>query len=238
MVQEELFVTACRVGFFARLRRVWSGSLVFLVAPFAVAVPGGIYAWSDGSGPVQRLIVDEARATGVVPAALALAVAKEASDFNHHVVSATGEIGVMQIAPVVAASQYGVSAEELWDPVTNVRVGLQYLSHLHSFYGGDWELALSHYRGGALHWHAGRYWPHDYTHTYVDRVTRWWRRYRWDPIVRIAIRREHEPRRFTEPLRGYEIPRFTEVLRFNSDRPARFRPREPWVAVTGGGRFQ
>ena len=224
---------AYRFGFSVRIRVVCSVFLVLLVAPFAAAVPAGAYTWSDGSGPVmQRLLVDEARATGVVPAALALAVAKEASDFNHHVASATGEIGVMQIAPVVAASEYGVSADELWDPVTNVRVGLQYLSHLHWLYRGDWELALSHYRGGPLHWHAGRYWAHDYTRAYVDRVTRWWRRYRWDPMIRFPIRRGNKAGPFAESFRGYEFPRFT------NDPPARYRWRRSWVAVTGGGRFQ
>lgn len=233
-------VLAYRFGFFVRHRVVGVVFSVLVVAPFAAAVPGGAYPWPGESGPaMQRLIVDEARATGVVPAALALAVAKEASDFNHRVVSAAGEIGVMQIAPVVAAREYGVSADELWDPVINVRVGLQYLSHLYRVYSGDWELVLSHFRGGPLLWSAGRYRPHHYTDAYVDRVTRWWRRYRWDPTIRFPIRRGHEARPFAESLRGYEVPRFSAgAPRFTNDQPTRDRWRSPWIAVTGGGRFR
>ena len=232
---------ACNFRIFANLRAAGGGLLFgLLLAPLAAALPGGVNQRYDGAAPeLQRLIVAEARATGVVPAALALAVAKEASDFNHRVVSATGGIGVLQIPPGTAAREYGLSADQLWDPVANVRVGLHYLSRLFWLYGGDWELALSHFRGGALPWHAGRYWPHDYTRAYVERVLRWWQFYRSDPLVQVQTRRFHLMPQFAEPFAAYEFPRFTvDPPRFTTDLPMRYRSRNRWIPLTGSGRFQ
>ena len=207
--------------------------LGLLLAPAVSAVPPGTVWWHDHpSRALQSLIGGQAAATEVVPAALALAVAKEASDFNHRVLSATGAIGVMQISPHVAAREFGVSADELWDPVTNVRVGVHYLSRLYWRYDGDWELALSHYRGGPLPWEAGRYRAHDFTRAYVDRVTRWWRRYHWDPPEQMRVHRGQDEPRFGQPFRIYPLPRLTD------EAPWRARRQSPWIAVTGGGRFQ
>ena len=117
-------------------RRVVAGVILGLTAVSAVvAVPAAGYDPSRAG--MQRLIVAEAAAADV-PAALALAVAREASDFNHHALNAAGQVGVMQVLPATAAREFGVSAEQLRDPVTNVRVGLHYLARLHQRYDGDW----------------------------------------------------------------------------------------------------
>ena len=104
----------------------------------------------------------------------------------------------MQLDPAVARSELGATAESLWDPATNVRLGLLHLSRLHRRYGGDWELALSHYRGGPLHWLDGGYRPHDFTHGWLQRVMYHWRYYQREPLVRAWIREARGAARFVE----------------------------------------
>jgi len=175
---------------------------------------------------MDRLVLAESLEVPSVPAALALAVAKEASDFDRDLIGAGGSIGVMQLRPATAAREFGVSPNELRDPVTNVRLGLHYLRRLYWRYG-DWELALSHYRGGPLPSRAGRYRPHELTRGFVGRVMRWWWRYERSPMVRDRV-----------SARG-PIPRFTN--RFSAHGPASFVSEAhsaspwfgPWVPITG-----
>jgi soluble lytic murein transglycosylase-like protein len=98
---------------------------------------------------VKRMVIEEAR-NSIVPPALALAVAKIESDFQDRVLSHKGARGVMQIMPATARGEFGVDADELWDPRLNVQLGIDFLERLHAQYGGRWELALSHYNGGTL----------------------------------------------------------------------------------------
>ena len=124
---------------------------------------------------VKRMLIEEAR-NSLVPPALALAVAKVESDFQDRVGSHKGARGVMQIMPATARGEFGVDADELWDPRLNVQLGIDYLERLHAQYGGRWELALSHYNGGTLKGGADAK-PHGYTRKYVADVMRWWQRY-------------------------------------------------------------
>ena len=126
---------------------------------------------------VKRMVIEEAR-NSIVPPALTLAVAKVESDFQDRVRSHKGARGVMQIMPATAHSEFGVHADELWDPRLNVQLGVDYLERLYEQYGGSWELALSHYNGGTLRGGTGaEAKPHGYTRKYVADVTRWWKRY-------------------------------------------------------------
>ena len=88
----------------------------------------------------------------------------------------------MQILPATAKSEFGASAGTLWDPASNVRLGLRLTRPVFADrYDGDWELALSHFRGGELPRESnGRYRAHDYTRAYVEQVMRCWRRYQRD----------------------------------------------------------
>ena len=150
--------------------------------------------------------MSEAVVNGTVPAALALAVADVESDFVSRTVGASGAIGLMQLLPAVAKDESSATAEGeesaaaemLQDPVANVRLGLRRLARLHQRYGGDWELALSHFRDGELPQEdgkEGRYRAHDYTSAYVQRVMRCWRHYQRDRLVRAWIREARgEPR--------------------------------------------
>ena len=77
-----------------------------------------------------------------------------------------------------------------------MRLGLRRLADLHQRYAGDWELALSHFRGGDLPQVHGRYRAHDFTRAYVDRVMRCWRGYARDRVVRAWVREARGARRF------------------------------------------
>jgi len=126
---------------------------------------------------IKKIIVEEAM-NSIVPAELALAVAKVESDFNPAALSSAGARGVMQIMPRTARGEFGISDEELWNARLNIQLGIDYLAQLYRQYGGRWDLALSHYNGGTLRGHGSRAKPHRYTRNYVRSVNRWWRRYK------------------------------------------------------------
>ena len=195
----------------ARRRGGWCAALVIAIGFGPVSVLPSFAVTEDDSSvwfdswdrtEVQRMIVSEAVANGTVPATLALAVADVESDFVSRTIGASGAIGLMQLLPAVvkdegdaaAMNEESVAAEMLWNPVANVRLGLRRLARLHQRYDGDWELALSHFRG-ELPKEAGRDRAHDYTRAYVQRVMRCWRHYQRDRLVRAWIREARgEPR--------------------------------------------
>ena len=154
---------------------------------------------------IQRLVVAEAVRNGVVPAPLALAVVDVESGFVPRTIGTSGAIGLMQLLPATAKREFGVDADALWEPAANVRLGLRRLARLHDRYGGDWELALSHYRGGELPKQGGIHFAHDYTRSYVERVMRCWRGYQRDLLVRAWIREVSGAPRF---VAGETLPRF------------------------------
>lgn len=99
-------------------------------------------------GNIAELVRQEAPKFGV-PVPLALAVAKVESNFNPRAQSSAGARGVMQIMPATARDEYGISAERLWQPRINVRLGLHFLKRLLIRYSGRTDLALSYYNGGS-----------------------------------------------------------------------------------------
>ncbi len=127
-------------------------------------------------GHIMRLVVAEAEAT-TVPPSLALALAKVESDFQAAALSHKGARGVMQIMPRTARQEFGVAADELWQPRLNIQLGLSFLEQLIGRYGGRWDLALSHYNGGSLRGTGAQARPHGYTRRYVQSVLRWQKRY-------------------------------------------------------------
>ena len=164
--------------------------------PAATGNPGKTWPGPWHRTDVQRLVVTEAVSNGTVPAPLALAVADVESDFVPRTVSISGTIGVMQLHPDVAEREFAADAAALRDPATNVHLGLRWLARLHERYGGDWELALSHYRGGELAKVDGRHRAHEFTHAYVRRIMSCWRQYRHDLLVRAWIREANGAPRF------------------------------------------
>ena len=98
---------------------------------------------------IEQAIIQESLKSKFVSPSLALAVAETESSFRPHVVSHAGAVGVMQIMPATAYDMYKVKQEALFDPQTNIRIGVQFLDHLIKKYNGRIDLALSHYNGGS-----------------------------------------------------------------------------------------
>jgi len=119
---------------------------------------------------IKQVIIAEAQRSDFVSPAIALAVAEAESSFRPDAVSHKGAIGVMQIMPRTARLEFGVSRQALFDPYTNIRIGIRFLDQLAHRYKGRMHFALSHYNGGS----AVGAWPHSrvlpYTRNYVENV--------------------------------------------------------------------
>ena len=75
------------------------------------------------------------------------AVIQTESDWNHKAVSTSGAIGLMQILPSTAMSEFKTPEKDLYDPYVNVTVGIKYLSKLDSHFD-DLESTLTAYSHG------------------------------------------------------------------------------------------
>ena len=160
-------------------QEIWKlgfASLVAVLAIFAFTNPAHAVYEKLSRTEVKIMVVREAQNSSVPPA-LALAVAKVESDFNPTALSTAGARGVMQIMPKTAKDEFGVDEDELWKVRLNIQLGIDYLAKLRRQYGGNWELALSHYNGGTLKGKGADAEPHAYTKNYVRMVKRWQQRY-------------------------------------------------------------
>ncbi len=169
------------------MRHFFPAKAVFLGLSLAAAVlTQTAEARPDGGAldrnAIKRLVVEEAEAT-TLPPSLALALAKVESDFQGAALSDKGARGVMQIMPRTARDEFGVGAEELWQPRLNIQLGLSFLEQLIGRYGGRWDLALSHYNGGSLKGRGAKARAHGYNKRYVQTVLRWQKRYAAQALV-------------------------------------------------------
>ncbi|QHI72460.1 lytic transglycosylase domain-containing protein [Aminipila terrae] len=87
---------------------------------------------------------------------LLLAIAHKESTFNASAISNSGAIGLMQIMPATAAN-FGVSAQQLHDPRSNINVGACMIGTGITNYNGDKGRALSAYNQGASRVSRGTY---------------------------------------------------------------------------------
>ncbi|MTI08730.1 lytic transglycosylase domain-containing protein [Curvivirga aplysinae] len=178
-------------------------TMSFVDSAFAARADGG-YTKNE----IKQIIVQEAERDGVVPVALALAVARVESNFNAMAKSHVGARGVMQIMPATAKGEFGVAADRLWNPRLNIRLGIRFLHQLYNQYGNKWDLALSHYNGGTLKGRGANAIPHSYTRKYVKKVTKFWRQYARSEIVlasaevKDAITVSSKSKRFTWEKQG------------------------------------
>jgi soluble lytic murein transglycosylase-like protein len=134
-------------------------SLAVLYSPRVVYAVGGSaaqgQAGSDGledleaanRALIERRLRKIARELGIAPR-LALSMAKVESRFDHRAVSPKGAIGVLQIMPHVARDEYDVSAERLFDPDVNIRVGLTFMKSLLRRFDHNLDLSLAAYNAG------------------------------------------------------------------------------------------
>ena len=102
---------------------------------------------------VASVIITESKKYGIDPF-LVLAVIQVESRFKPRAVSHKGARGIMQIMPRTGkyvAKKYNVpfkSYQSLYDPVTNIKLGIAYLSYLDELYGNNMEYALFAYNHG------------------------------------------------------------------------------------------
>ena len=75
------------------------------------------------------------------------AVIQTESDWNHKAVSTSGAIGLMQVLPSTARSEFDTPRKDLFDPSVNVTVGIKYLSELNDRFD-DMESTLTAYSHG------------------------------------------------------------------------------------------
>ena len=105
---------------------------------------------------LARTIVEESDLRGI-ETRLVMAVMHVESRFNAFAVSPVGAVGLMQILPSTGAElagRYDVEwrgARTLFDPVSNVRLGVAYLRELTDYYDGEIETALAAYNWGPGH---------------------------------------------------------------------------------------
>ena len=95
-------------------------------------------------------ILDVASAEGIDPD-LAFRLVKLESDFNPRATSPVGAVGLTQVMPATARYYVkGITADGLYDPNTNLRIGFRYLRGLVKEYDGDVNLALLVYNRGPV----------------------------------------------------------------------------------------
>ena len=156
------------MAFIAHLRRRGLfGFTVMAVMLSATAQQAAAY-WS--ADRIEQTIISESLKTTYVRPSLALAVAETESNFRPHVVSHAGAVGIMQIMPATAFGLYKTGRAALFDPRTNIRIGVRFLDHLIKKYNGRIDLALSHYNGGSAVMKTGSAQVLPYTRDYVSRV--------------------------------------------------------------------
>lgn len=125
-------------------------------------------------GAYDPLITRMARAFGIEPA-LIKAVMHVESAFDRYATSHKGASGLMQLMPATA-EQYGV--RDIYDPVQNVRAGVNYLRDLMERFNNNMTLVLAAYNAGetAVTQHRGVP-PYHETRRYVTRVLHYRQRY-------------------------------------------------------------
>jgi membrane-bound lytic murein transglycosylase B len=82
-----------------------------------------------------------------VPLYTALGMGWYESGFDKKEVSSCGAVGIMQVMPGTA-KKYGVSREELFNPLVNIKTGVHYLADLKYSSGCSWDTAIRGYNQG------------------------------------------------------------------------------------------
>jgi soluble lytic murein transglycosylase len=171
-----------KVHFRDKLER---GGVESTSALWTVAYPTGLLPAIQAQGVTQ------------VDPYLAAALIREESQYDEKAVSIVGAIGLMQLMPLTAnqvAQRFGFSGvdrEDLFDPDTNIRLGVRYLGQLLDQFSGNMAYAVAAYNAGptaVANWiamHRGReedefieLIPYQETRLYVKRVLRSYGEYR------------------------------------------------------------
>lgn len=103
--------------------------------------------------PIRHLDIIEAN-RGYLDTDLVLSVIMAESSFDPNAQSHAGAQGLMQLMPATALDIAGrmgkldFTPEDVWDPETNLRLGMFYLNWLYTRYHGDITLVLAAYNAG------------------------------------------------------------------------------------------
>jgi len=144
------------------------------------------------------LIERNAKAQTLDPALVKAVIAVE-SAFEPDAVSAKGALGLMQIIPATGA-RYGLAeqrsrsiAQQLFDPPTNIRIGVRYLRDLLNLFGDDLGLALAAYNAGeeSVRQNGNRIPPFPETREYVALVRQFQALYRPPESAPPSLPRPH-----------------------------------------------
>jgi soluble lytic murein transglycosylase-like protein len=101
------------------------------------------------------------------------AIAEVESDFNAKAVSRAGAQGLMQVMPETAR-RFGMQnpKQELFNPISNLRISSNYIRSLHKLFGNNIPLILAAYNAGehAVIKYGYKIPPYRETENYVDKV--------------------------------------------------------------------
>ena len=119
------------------------------------------------------MIYEVARKYDVNPHLVASVTAAE-SNFDSWARSEKGAMGLMQVMPATA-ERFGTDPNDLFDPLTNLDVGVHYLSILRERFEDDVMLMLAAYNAGeATVERFGGVPPYRETQQYIRRVLRFY----------------------------------------------------------------
>jgi hypothetical protein len=125
-----------------------TSALLNLPPPPAINTLIGFPPQNAGRATYLPLVTREAEKAGLPPA-IADAVAQVESGYQSEAYGRVGEIGLMQIRPETAALLgYRGSLSGLFEPETNIRFGVKYLSQAWRLADGDLCRTLMKYRAG------------------------------------------------------------------------------------------
>ncbi|MBU2978207.1 lytic transglycosylase domain-containing protein [Alteromonas sp. C1M14] len=152
--------------------------LLFVLTFCPRALAYSPYQQSD----IEQIIITESVRQSLPPS-LALAIAKAESGFDPYALSHAGARGVMQIMPATAEGEFSVPASRLYEPTTNIRIGVAFIKQLIKTYGGRVDIALSHYNGGsAVKDKNNNYRIIPATKAYVSKVLAYQKKYQHDGL--------------------------------------------------------
>jgi soluble lytic murein transglycosylase len=147
--------------------------------------------WHAWPAAYLDLVEQATREPGSVAPALVLSIMREESGFLPRVVSPVGARGLLQIMETTGerlardVGHENFSADDLFEPMTNIRLGSHYLAELSRRFDGRLSAAIASYNAGPVAvsgWLEERpndddaEWveaiPYDQTRSYVKRVLR------------------------------------------------------------------
>jgi soluble lytic murein transglycosylase-like protein len=103
-----------------------------------------VYTETGGQAAIEPIIKQLASEYGLPPT-LVTSLVQQESGFSPNATSSAGAMGLMQLMPATAAS---LGVTNPYDPVSNLRGGMQYLSGLLKRFNGSVPLALAAYNAG------------------------------------------------------------------------------------------